>query len=150
MKKLTYILAFFITSCIFWPPPTQKYYTKDVWKFFKDDAVNNVVVHKMLKYDEEKDVSTIKLKFINNNDSLYVFIKYRLYIIFYEDKESEFYRRKKGAVLGSTEREDKNFHIKLRPYGFAISTATMDSMRIRKISFYSYEAKKWFNTLLIE
>ncbi len=142
MKKLIYILAFFITSCIFWSPTTPHRYIKYAWNFFKDDSINNVVVYKMLKYDEEKDVSTIKLKFINKNDSLYVFIKYALNIIYYEDKESEFYHRKKKSVLGSNRTKDKNFHIKLQPYGYAISTATMDSMRIRKISFYSYETKK--------
>ncbi len=149
MKKLIYILAFFITSCIFWSPTTPTHYIKYAWNFFKDDSINNVVVHSVLKYDEKEDISTIKLKFINKNDSLFVFIKYKLYIVFYKDEKSKFYRKKKAAVLGSREREDKNFHIKLQPYGYAISTATMDSMRIRKISFHSYETQKsnekeWF------
>lgn len=142
MKKILYILAFFITSCIFWSPPMPKYYIKDAWKFFKDDSTNNVVVYNMLKYDEEKDISTIKLKFINKNNWIYVSVKYALNIIYYEDEKSEFYRKKKKSILGSSRTEDKKFHIKLQPYGFAIITATMDSIRIRQISFYSYETKK--------
>ena len=96
----------------------------------------------MLIYDEEKDISTIKLKFINKNDSLYVSVKYQLRIVFYEDEESEFYHKKNASILGNSKHEDKSFLIKIQPYGFAILTATIDSIRIREMSFYSYKAKK--------
>ncbi len=141
MKKLIYVLTLFIVGCFFWQPTITTHYIKDGWSIFKDDAANNVVVHKMLRYDEEKDESTIKLKFINKNDSLYVFVKYQLRIVFYEDEESKFYHKKKASVLGSTKR-DGIFFVKIQPWGFAILTSTMKGIRIRKMSFYSYEATK--------
>ncbi len=144
MKKLIYILIFFFSSgCrFFWPlssSMTDQRYIKDRWEFFKEDSANNIVIYNMLNYDEERAVSTIKLKFINKNDSIYVSVKYQLRIIFYEDKESEFYHKKKMSILRS-KREDGNFFVKIQPYGFAILISTMEGIRIRKISFYSYEA----------
>ena len=142
-NKLVYILlTLFSVGCFFWQPTITKHYIKDMWSFFKDDSVNNVVIYKMLNYDEEKDISTIKLKFINKNDSLYVFVSYQLEITLYRNEENRLYRKKETRILVPIEREDKIFFHRVQPFGYTEVTLQVEGVRVIGIFFYLYEVKK--------